>query len=258
MAGATVTAVALAPFGNVPLPLVGDQPVHGKNAGVFVAQFDLSGDFTGYNFGKNRQNPDVTTMGNDDRVLLAGLRDGSMSVQGVFNNATDKSDEEFAALDGVETVFTASPTAASAIGDRAHMVNGFIDNYQPRSSITDAVRFSSGITASAGAYLGQIIHHNNQESSVGDSASINYGATTTTGATAFIHVTQFSGTDATITVEDATTEPTYGSLVAFTQVTGLTSEKVEVTGEVLKFVRVALTGTFTTITFVVSFSRTLA
>ncbi len=231
--------------------------VHGKGAGVWLAQFDLSGDFTGYNFSTGRQTADITTMGLDDRVLLTGNREGSISVQGVFNSATDKSDEEIQAIDGVETVITASPTAAAAIGVRAHMVNGFLDGYQPRSSITAAVRFSAGVTATAGAYPGVISQHNSQQSSVGDSASVEYGSTTANGATVFIHVTQFSGTDATMTIEDATTEPTYGSLVAFTQVTGLTSEKVTVAGDVLSFTRVALTGTFTTVTFVVSLARNL-
>ncbi len=231
--------------------------VHGKGAGVWVAQFDLSGDFTGYNFGMDRPNADITTMGLDDRVLLAGTRGGNISVQGIFDSAVDKSDEELQNLDGVESVITASPTAAAAIGDRAHMVNGFLEDYQPRSSITDAVRFSAGVKASAGAYSGVISQHNSQQSSVGNSASVDFGATTANGATAFIHVTQFSGTDATMTIEDATTEPTYGSLVAFTQVTGLTSEKVTVAGNVLRFTRVALTGTFTTVTFVVSFARNL-
>jgi len=230
---------------------------HGKGAGVFVAQFDLSGDFTQYNFSRSRQTVDVTTMGNDDRVFLSGIGEGKISVQGIYNAATDKSDEELNALDGVETVITASPTAAAAIGDAAHMVNGFIENYQPRSSVNDAVRFSSGVEASAGGYVGKVLHHNNQESSTGASASIDNTAQTTNGATAFLHVTQFSGTDATVTIEDAVTEPTYGSLVAFTQVTGLTSEKVTVAGNVERFARINLTGTFTTITFVVSFVRHL-
>jgi hypothetical protein len=137
------------------------------------------------------------------------------------------------------------------------MVNGFIENYQPRASNNDAVRFSSGTTGSAGAYMGVVLHHNNQESSTANFTGVDGTAQTTSGATAFLHVTQFSGTDATITIEDAATEPTYGSLVAFTQVTGLTSEKVTVSGTVERFARVALTGTFTTITFVVAFARHL-
>ncbi len=231
--------------------------VAGKGSAVVVAEFDLSSDFTGYNFGKSRQLPDVTTMGLDDKVFLAGVGEGSISVQGVWNAATDQSDEELNNLDGTETVITASPQGFATIGDRAHMVNGFIENYQPRATQNDAVRFSAGIKSSAGAYTGQILHPDIQRSTPADFGSIDGTAQSTFGATAFLHVTEFNGTDATVTIEDAVTEPTYGSLVAFTQATGLTSEKVTVAGNVERFTRIALTGTFTTVTFVVSFVRHL-
>jgi hypothetical protein len=233
---------------------------HGKDAKVLVDQFDMSADLTQYNFGLSTQTVDVTTFSNADRVYLPGLNEGSISVQGVFNNATDRTDEELSALRGAETVISASPQSFAAIGDQAHMVNGFLDDYSPRSTVNDAVRFSSGVTASAGAFLGVTIHHNNQESTTGTFASVDAGASyapSTNGAAAFLHVTQFDGTNATVTIEDAATEPTYGSLVAFTQVTAVGSEKVTVAGNVERFVRINLTGTFTTITFVVTFARLL-
>ena len=227
--------------------------LHGKGAGVFVADFDLSGDLTQYNFTKTRQLVNVTTFGNDDKVFLAGLGEGRISGQGVWNPTL--SDVEIVALDGVETVITASPTAAGAIGDRAHMVNGFLDSFQPRAPVNDAVRFSSGFMASAGAYTGVILHENAQESGTGNHASVNQTAQSANGATAFLHVTQFDGTNATVTIEDSANDSTFASLVAFSQATGVTSEKVTVAGTVEQYVRVALTGTFTTITFVVSFAR---
>jgi len=236
--------------------------VHGKDAKVLIAQYDLSADLTGYNWGKGRQLPDVTTMGNDDKVFLAGTSEGKITVQGVFNGATDRSDEEITTLyqNGTETVISASPQTFSAIGDRVHMVNGFVENYQPRSSVNDAVRFSSGMQASATVSGGVVLHHNNQESGTGNFASVDAGAghaPSTVGATAFVHVTEFNGTDATITIEDSANDSTWGSLVAFTQVTAVGAEKVTVAGNVERYTRIALTGTFTTITFVVSFARHL-
>ncbi len=233
--------------------------LHGKDAGVFVAEFDLSGDFTQYTPSFSVATSDITTMGNTAHIYLAGTTTATLSIQGVFNSATNKSDAEFTAALGNELVVTASPTAAAAIGDDAHMVNGFVEGYQPRSPGNDAVRFSMSMQGTAVGAGGTILHHNNQESSIGDHTGVSSvaAAASANGAVGHLHVTEFSGTDATITIEDAATEPTYGSLVAFTQVTGLTSEKVEVTGEVLRFARVALTGTFTTITFVVGFARHL-
>lgn len=228
---------------------------HGKSSAVLVDEFDLSSDMTQYNFGFTIQLPNVTTFGKDDKVFLAGLNEGRINAQGVFNAAADQSDEELVAADGSQIIVSASPQGFAAIGDRAHMVNGFLENYQPRSPINDAVRFSSGLVASAGAYLGVCLHHNNQESETGNFASVDEGAQTTNGATAFLHVLEFDGTDATITIEDSTDDETFGSLVAFTQVTGVGSEKKTVTGDVEQYARVALTGTFTTITFVVTLKR---
>lgn len=228
---------------------------HGKGSAVLLDEFDLSSDLTQYGWGFTIQLPNVTTFGNDDKVFIAGLNEGQINAQGVFNTAADQSDEELVAADGSAIVVSASPQGFTAIGDRAHMLHGYLDNYQPRSPHNDAARFSSGFTASAGAYLGVCLHHNNQESSTGNFSSVDGGAQSSNGATAFLHVTQFDGTDATITVEDSANDSTFGSLVAFTQVTGVGSEKVTATGTVEQYVRVNLAGTFTTITFIVTFKR---
>ena len=229
----------------------------GKNAAVFAAQFDFSGDLTQYQFASSRQTVNVTTMGNDDKVFLAGVAEGRISVQGVWNPAADRTDEEINAFDGVFVPITASPQGATAIGNRAHMIYGLIENYQPRAPNNDAVRFSSGVQASAGAWKGVILHPNQAETAPANFASVDGGAQTTTGAAAFLHVLAFSGTDATVTIEDSADNSIFGSLAAFSQVTGLTSERLAITGTVERYVRVALTGTFTSITFVVSFARHL-
>ncbi len=234
--------------------------LHGKDAGVFVAEFDLSGDFTQYTPSYSVATSDITTMGNTAHIYLAGTTTATLNVQGVFNAATDKSDEEFTAALGNELVVTASPTAATSIGDDADMVNGFIESYSPRSPGNDAVRFSTTMQGSGVATGGKILHQNNQESSTSSGyASVRAvaQAASASGAVGHIHVTEFSGTDATITIEDSSDDIAFGSLVAFAQATGLTSERVSVTGEVLEYVRVSLAGTFTTVTFVVGFARFL-
>ena len=199
-------------------------------------------------------------MGNTAHIYLAGQTSVTLNVQGVFNSDSNKSDAEFTSALGNELVVTASPTAAAVIGDDAHMVNGLVEGYQPRSPGNDAVRFSMTMQGTAVGAGGKILHHNNQESGTGDHTSVRAvaQAASASGGVGHLHVTEFSGTDATITIEDSSDDIAFGSLVAFTQVTGLTSEKVEVpTGEVLEYVHVALTGTFSTITFVVGFARFL-
>lgn len=235
--------------------------VHGKGSGVWMNEFDFSSDLTQYNFGRTRQLVNVTTFGNDDKVFLAGLAEGQINLQGVWNAAANQTDEEIVALDGSQVLVSASPTAAAAIGDRVHMVTGELSNYQPRSPVNDAARFSVSYMGDEGAYPGVVLHSNTQRSSTSTGyASVDGGAgnaPSSNGATAFLHVTQFDGTDATITIEDSANDSTFGSLQAFTQVTGVGSEVIRPTGDVERYVRVALSGTFTTITFIVSFFRHL-
>lgn len=226
---------------------------HGKASKVLVAEHDLSADMTQYNWGKSRQTVDTTTFGNDDRIFLSGVGEGRFSAQGVWNN--ELSDEQIVAIDGTRVVISASPQTFAAIGDRVHMVQGYLENYQPRSAQNDAVRFSSGFMASAGAYLGVCLHELDAETGAANFTSVDQTAQSTNGAKAFLHVTAFTGTDATITVEDSSDDQTFASLGAFTQVTDVTSEGIDISGTVEQYVRVALTGTFSSITFAVSFHR---
>jgi len=236
-------------------------PQAGKTGGVLVDIYDFSVDLNQYNWQKNIAMVDVTTFpaagsgAKDDRDFYPTLREGGISFQGVWNPAVDATDEELVALGFNQRVISASPQGFNNVGDRVQMVYGGLENYQPRSPVNDVVRFSVGTTASAGSYTGVVLHPHTQESSIGSFASVDRGVQTTQGGIGFLHVTQFAGTNATITIEDSVNDSVWGSLVAFSSVTGLASEKVNVAGNVERYTRINLTGTFTTITFAVSFSR---
>lgn len=227
---------------------------HGKTSKVIVHDVDLSADLTQYQWGKSWQNPNVTTFVNNGfKSFLSGLADGKFNCQGIWNNAL--TDEQLTALDGTRTVITASPLGISTIGQVAHMTRGYVENYQPRTPVNDAARFSSGVQSSAGNYFGHILHPLTARTSAADFDSVDGGAQSLLGGVGFLHVTAFSGTDATITIQDSADDNTFGTLQAFTQVTGTGSEGINIPGTIERYVRVALTGTFTSVTFAVSFSR---
>lgn len=227
--------------------------VHGKSSKVIVHDVDLSADLTQYQWGKTWQNPDITTFGHEDRVFLSGLGDGRFNTQGVWNPSL--TDDEIPALDGVRTVITASPLGISSIGDRAHMTRGYVEDYQPRSAQNDAVRFSSGIQASAGNYFGVVLHPLVARTTAADYTGVDQAAQSGFGAVAFLHVTAFSGTNMTVTVEDSADNSNWGTLQAFTQMTAVGSQSIDVSGTVERYVRASLAGTFTSVTFAVSFAR---
>jgi len=70
--------------------------IHGRNS--FIALFDdagasadLSGDANNTTWTWSRDNPDVTTYGKDSIQRIAGLRDATLTVAGIWNDAAGAS-----------------------------------------------------------------------------------------------------------------------------------------------------------------------
>jgi hypothetical protein len=107
---------------------------------------------------------------------------------------------------------------------------------------------------------GVVLSNNTAITSDTDGSTVDNGAATTQGAVAHLHVTAFSGlTSDAIIIEASTTGAFAGeetTLVTFTTATGLTSQRVVVTGTIPRYLRVAddVTGTGS-ITRTVAISR---
>ena len=93
------------------------------------------------------------------------------------------------------------------------------------------------------------------DTSATNGASFDGGAATTFGAQAYLHLTGFTGTNVTVTIQDSADNASFASLMAFTAATGRTFERIAVTGTVRRYVRAVTSGTFSSATFVVNFVR---
>lgn len=87
-------------------------------------------------------------------------------------------------------------------------------------------------------------------------ASVDQDASSSNGAVANLHVTAFTGTDAVIKIQDSANDADWADLITFTTVDGVTSERATVAGSVDRYVRaIVASGTFSSVTFAVSFAR---
>jgi hypothetical protein len=82
---------------------------------------------------------------------------------------------------------------------------------------------------------------------------VDFAAGTAFGLTAMLQVIDIVGADATITIEESSdnagADP-YAAIAAFTQVTAdHVSERINITGNVERWLRIATTGTFTSLTY---------
>lgn len=232
----------------------------GYQTRLLVGKYDLSGYVTSVTVDRTRNTPEVTVFqpgtSTPHRDYIAGRADSTVAIDGLFDPETGASDEIINEItDGTEQIITISPQGAVAVGDRAVLVSGFQDSAPLSVSGDDAVKFTSGRKGSGAARGGVVLHDHVAETTTGNQSSVDNAASSAYGAVAHLHVTAFDGTNAVVKVTDSTDNSTFADLVTFTTVTAATSERKSVTGTVNRYVRVELSGTFTSITFTVGFAR---
>jgi len=233
--------------------------VHGKSTVVLGDDVALTGDLTTVATSKQMQTPDVTTFGNDDRVFLAGLTEGSIQIDGVYDNATGGSDEELdAALAAASGKILTVGYGGLSIGTRCSMLQAREVSYNLRAAVNDAVRVTASFTGDGAVLGGVSLHDLEQETSTGAFSSHDNSSSTSLGGVGQLHVTAFNGTDVTIKIQDSADDSNWADLITFSSVTGTTQERASVTGTVNRYLRANVTGgTFTSVTFAVSFGRLL-
>jgi hypothetical protein len=193
-----------------------------------------------------------------DREWFPGLAESQLSLGGFYDPAAGASDEQIATLmDGTAHPVTVSYQGATVIGQRAVLMQVRQDSAPISSSVDAMVEITSGRSSDGGKHGGIILKEHDAETSTGNFAGVDAGALSTFGAVGHLHVTAFDGTDATVKITDSVDEGVYADLITFTQATDVTSERVAAAGTVNRWTRVELTGTFTSITFIVGFARLL-
>lgn len=226
---------------------------HGKTATVLANEFDVSSYNNSLNLGVSRAPADTSAFGDDDKTYLAGRVDGTYSLVGTWNDDA-AADLEHATNLGLEVVYTAVPAGADTIGNAAFLWEGLQNSYGIPMQTTDAVRHNLGGLCPSARMGGQLLHALGT-ASTGASSSVDGAAQTTDGGSAHLHVTAFTGTSITVTVEDSANDSTWATLDTFTAQTGAAHERIEFTGTVERYVRVNISGTFSAATIAVAYAR---
>lgn len=231
--------------------------VHGKGTVILGQDFALTGYLTQVQTSKEMQTPDVTTFGNDDKVFIAGIEEGSLSVNGVFDRLTIDAELDSYLATASGQVMSVG-VAGDTIGDRAWLAQVRQASYNINSAPNDAVRLAATFTADGGVRAGYFLHALGAETGTGNYSSVDTNATTTFGGVGHLHVTAFSGTNCTIKIQDSANNSTWADLITFSTVSGVTQQRSTSSGTVDRYLRAAITaGTFSSVTFAVTFARNL-
>ena len=230
-----------------------------KKAGLaqklFHGIYDLSGDVGAIN---NWSTPvgvlDATGIDKSANERLQGLVSGSVSFSAFFNDAAAA---EHVALRVPTTGAPVTWAIGQTVGNAAGMTQGIGISYDPTRGPDGGLTFDVGMeTYTTLPVWGVMLTPGlKTDTSAANGATLDQSAQTTAGAEAILHVTSFTGTNFTATVQDSSDGSSWGTLKAFTQVTGTGSERVTVSGTVERYVRVISSGTFNPVSFAVSFRR---
>jgi len=231
---------------------------HGKDTTVLVGSNDLSPYFTSADVDSQQASHDVTTFGKDTVARFPGLRDGKVSISGIYDQALDTILAAYlGSADG--EVLTVMPDGGTAGG---HSATGVVrhTSYKSSTPVGGMITVSASLEASGDwEPNGRVLHTLHAETVTGNEASImDVAAATTNGGIATIHCTAFTGTSLAVKVQHSVDDAVWVDLTpSFTTLTAVGSQRITIAAgtTVNKYLRVYYTIVGTTMTFAVSFVR---
>ena len=226
---------------------------------------------------------DVTTHQDNDHVKIAGLKDGTVDFDGLYDGtagstastaSTGALDDRFASALGASTqpIITVFPTG-DALGRRARMFKAEQTGYTNTAMADDVVKVSASASISGRQDFGVSLHalaaRSSTSSTLGNVDTVDAG--TTGGGVGHLHYTAGSLAGMTIKIQHSSANTTgstdsWADLISFTAVTESSAvatavQRTTVSGTVKRRTRAIISafstasGNTTSGTFAVAFAR---
>jgi hypothetical protein len=237
--------------------------LHGKGTAVLYRQYDLSSYFNDASVSRSMEPAETTAFGASSKTYIVGLKDGTVSLNGMFDGSANAVDEVLQARLGTEDggLVTICYGGATA-GNRVSISKVETTSYDVSAPVGDVVAASAEFQSDSGIDNGIALTGLAAVSATGNGTSQDNSASTANGGVASLHVTANShdgGT--TVKVQHSADNSTWADLATFTAVSAstTTSERVEVAAgtTVNRYLRAnyTLAGASGSITFILSFAR---
>jgi hypothetical protein len=145
------------------------------------------------------------------------------------------------------------------LGNRVKLAKSRSMNYEQGAPVADVVRITVTLQADGGIDSGVSLHNLVAVTATENGTSVDGAAATSNGGVGHLHVTALSGSPgATIKIQDSANNSTFADIITFSNVTAVTSERIElaVGSTVRRYVRYVISSlTLDSITFAVTFAR---
>ena len=240
---------------------------HGKNTIVLFDKFDLSTYFTSATTSAMAEAVETTTFGSASKTYAVGMKDGTVSLEGLWAGDVLGVDETLATAIAATTkkIITVGSEGA-AIGRRAQLVNTDETSYEIKTAVADMVTISAQAQASGtvgGLNGGVLLAAQQSVTATVNNTSVDNSASSLNGGVGHLHVTANTRNGAaTIKIQHSANNSTWADLIVFTATTSATttSERIEVAAgttvnRYLRAIVSAFAGSTGSATITVGFAR---
>lgn len=230
--------------------------VHGKDTRVLVNEVAASSKLNEITLANSRALGEVSAFGDDGGKYIPGLRSGTLTLGGPFEDNTLYS--EITGANGSDNALLVSAALNGfAVGNPAATAVGDLQSHEMSSQVSDPVSWSVEAIPDELVDLGRSLHDVTAETATANGTAVDNAASSASGGVGVLHVTAYSTfTNVVFKIQHSSDNVTYADLITFTTVTGITSERSTVTGTVNRYVRAVWTVTGSgSVTFAAVFAR---
>ena len=165
--------------------------VHGKQGKARLNGFDLTEYIKSINLDLTNEVVDNTTLGKNSKVYIDGLRDATLTTEGVHDEDKEKLDDLFEGIKEAGAAVSYYPFNDDA-GNLGFGFKAIRSAYALSNSITDSVNFSFGAQTSGGVNDLTSIIPLTEFTADGSAAGLDLAAGSADGAIVYVHVTEVS------------------------------------------------------------------
>jgi hypothetical protein len=214
---------------------------HGKKTKVYVNKFDLTCYLNSVEGPAEADTAEVTTFGKDSKVYIPGLKDGTFSAEGFYDGSADAVDEVISEALAEENLVSWYP-ANDDVGEVGYAGKVINTSHGVASTVDNASNVSVEGQITGGRERVVSLHALGIEEGEDEieGTAVDSAAATDKGAVGYLHITDIT-TAGTIQVKIQHSDDNFvadvNDLIEFTATGVATSQRIEVTGDVERYVR---------------------
>lgn len=221
---------------------------HGSQAAIFGNGYALCPWTKSVSSGAQVTMENTTVLCNTSgaQSYMAGLEDGTLSIEGLWDGAADAIDEILDAAFTAGAIFTHCPQG-DELGYPASGLVATRASYDIQTPGNTLSKFSASAQSNVGLERGTIIYPEaTLPIGTGTLTAIDNGAPTANGAVAYLQCLDKAGVDTHyINIQHSSDDMTYVPLIEF-EIDAIGAQRITVTGTVRRYVRISWASSATT------------